>query len=243
MDLLSQHLESEWDLVCARDRHGAIARRWANAEPELSTVASLEDILARCHNETDPATAHATFAALCRLADADDLARIAVLRALVPAICSISRRYRRYVGPAAYFASSNELAAYVASSMSVRLLRPRDLGPRPVRRLMGYASWSVRVAHQKHRADLTTLTSWEQPDEHIAVQGDIRTGPDLAAVAIRDGYRNGHLSPLNARILFRRTVLSDDIQDIAHDEGIHSTTVNRRHARALASAGRWAMVA
>ena len=242
MDLL-RHLQSEWDLVCARDWRDAIARRWADAEPDLSTITTLDDVLARCHDEADSSTAHATFAALCRLAATDELAQLAVLRALVPAIGSISHRYRHYVGPAAFFASRDELSAYVAGSITVRLLKPVDLGPRPVRRLMAYGSWAVRAAHRKQHADPTTLTTWDCPEEHATSEADTRTGLDLAAAAIRAGHRSGQLSLVNARILFRRSVLRDDIQDIARDEGMHASTVTRRHGRAMASADRWAMVA
>lgn len=243
MDLVTQCLRHEWDLVCARDRQDAIARRWAAADPTLSTITSLFDILARCHDQEAPEAAHATFAALCRLAPKDELARLAVLRALVPAICSISARYGHYASPGSYFATYEEISAFVASSMSFRLLSSRDLGPRPVRRLMAYASWAVRTADQRQRTEPAAPTSWEEFDEDLAVAGDCRTGPELAAAAIRDGYRTGRLTAAGARILFRRNVLDENIDEIARAEGIHPSTVSRRHGQLIARAEQWACVA
>ncbi len=243
MDVLTERLRREWNLVCSLDRHGATARRWAAAEPALASITTLDDALDRCHDEHDREAAHSTFAALCRLASDDEVARLAVLRALVPAICSITSRYRHFVGPGSPFATRDELASHVASSISVRLLSPRDLGPQPVRRLMSYASWDVRVAHRKDRAGLTQPTSWERPDEEIAVLGDGRSGVELAASAIRHAYETGQLSAMNARILFRSNVLHDEIHAIARDERVHASTVSRRHMQAVASAQGWATVA
>ncbi len=77
----------------------------------------------------------------------------------------------------------------------------------------------------------------------IAVTGDCRTGPELAAGAIRDGYRTGRLTAASARILFRRNVLDENIEEIARAEGIHPSTVSRRHGQLIAKAEQWASVA
>jgi hypothetical protein len=90
MDNAYDRVKTEWAFACRRARVSGLAAAWEEREPALAGIASLEDALARCHDQRYPAAAHATVAALLVLAEDDAVAGLAVVRALLPGRGSLS---------------------------------------------------------------------------------------------------------------------------------------------------------
>jgi hypothetical protein len=94
MDNAYDRVMTEWAIACRRARVSGLAAHWEATEPALAGIACLEDALARCHDQRHPATAHAAVAALLVLAEDDAVARLAVVRALLPGLAGLAHRGR-----------------------------------------------------------------------------------------------------------------------------------------------------
>jgi hypothetical protein len=92
MDNAYDRVKAEWTIACRRTRISGLAAHWEATEPALAGIACLEDALARCHDQRHPASAHAAVAALLVLAQDDTVARLAVVRALLPGLAGLAHR-------------------------------------------------------------------------------------------------------------------------------------------------------
>ena len=88
---LFRTLDLDWRLLAASRRTEQAMRRWAR-DPVLGRLGCLDDVLRGTSRDVERGEANALLAALVRRARDDELARRAVLQALVPGLVSVTRR-------------------------------------------------------------------------------------------------------------------------------------------------------
>src|ERR1700737_1575330 len=93
MDNAYELVKTEWAVACRRARNGVSASRWSEREPALAGIGCIDDALARCHDQSRPAEAQAALSALIVLSGHDPVARLAVIRALVPGLSGLGARW------------------------------------------------------------------------------------------------------------------------------------------------------
>src|SRR5581483_3144227 len=91
-------LDVEWAVLGGTDDACRRLRSWVERHPELDGFASPRDVIAACHDRSDPERANRLLAALLAEIADDALARRAVLQAMLPALAGITRRCWPAVG-------------------------------------------------------------------------------------------------------------------------------------------------
>jgi hypothetical protein len=249
-----ERVKTEWAIACRRDRHARLAASWAQHEPALAGIDSLEDALARCHDQTRPASAQAALSALLAVAGDDSVARLAVVRAMLPVLAGLAARGRHlgrtgcprrdmrskrqvgsswaWPGPWDDLDDFDDEVVVLAFVQVGRLAGQRLAWPatavlsRVDRQLRTHeAAFRRRTKNESLSADNVNDVDLEAVDQ--------RSGLELILQEIRVAHSGGVVSAREARIVAADRVFGWATAEIAAAEGATVAAVRRARSRAL----------
>ena len=253
MDNAYDRVKTEWAIACRRARVSGLAAHWEATEPALAGIGSLEDALARCHDQRHPAAAHAAVAALLVLADDDAVARLAVVRALLPGLAGLAHRgrhlgerssgrdpsRRRRVGsswlwPGPWDGLDDfDDEVVVLAFVQVRKLAGQRLAW-PVNAVLSRVDRQLRLqeAACRRRPQHESLTLDDGGDIEMQAVGP-RSGLELILQEVHEAHTDGVVSAREARIIAADRVFGWATAEIAAAEGATVAAVERARSRAL----------
>lgn len=200
-------LEVEWALLGETADARRQLRSWADRHQELDRFATPRDVVAACHERTDPQRANQLLAALLAEAADDPLARRAVLQAMLPALAGITRRCWPAVGAGRTWAEVAEVDQEVLTTAHDQILRLAQSAPPPSWPATAIldATWRrMRTAIDRHRRHTTAFMPL--PEDDPVSEPTPRADEELMEV-VAEALRAGAIGEEPARLVVRTRLL------------------------------------
>jgi hypothetical protein len=224
-------LTCEWATVGASAPARRALRHWAETEPALACFASPADVVTRCQRRGDARSSNALLGALLRLAE-DDLARRAVLQAVLPSLAA--RAWRRRWDAANGVELWDDVAELDVEMITVTLERIAELAGTspewPSQAIVDVAyerlRWAALVARRR-RLDTVALESFHD----AAVAEPDRTEDEFGSVLL-DAVASGGLRRRDAALIYASRVLGFSPAELAEHQRRDVRAVRSQRARA-----------
>jgi hypothetical protein len=254
MDNAYELVKNEWAIACRRGRNGVSALEWSEREPALEGIGCINDALVRCHDQSHPTEAQAALSALMVLSGHDPVARLAVIRALLPGLSGLAARWRHpggaWIGRGDRRPNRSGVLVWDRRGpwQSVREFDEEvvTVAFLVVRRLGGQRlEWPAAAVLSRVQRQLRTIEAASRRHSHqeclsadgcediFAAASAPRTGLELMLEAVHEARRRGAVSAREARIIASDRVFGWATAEIAAAEGSTVAAVQRARSRAL----------
>ncbi len=249
-----ERVKTGWTIACRRSRTSGLEGEWAAREPALDGIGCLDDAVARCQDQRHPAAPHAALSALLVLAGDDDVARLAVVRAMLPGLAGLSARGRHpggHGGACGDWRSRREMGSswvwrgpwdcledfddevVVLAFLQVHRLAGQRL-EWPASAVLSRVDRQLRMSEAafRRRPQHEPLNVEDGVDVYPEAAGP-RSGLELILHEVHQAHRAGVVSAREARIVLRDRVFGWATVEIATAEGATVAAVQRARSRAL----------
>lgn len=231
-------LTAEWNQLCRSRRAADVVAQWRAAEPALSELARLGDLL-QCR-ETDSESANELLGALLRVGD--ELACRAFVQAMLPAMVTLSRygMAKRFVGPGRTWRDPRELSSELLSRTWIWVDRFRGDPPAwPAASLKCHLLHVIQSGAKRDDRDEVRLTPFcGTAHDRRGTEGVERAGIEGAAHMVCEAVEAGLLPLGYAQLLFSVRIRRDPYSVISERTGRSVDALKQQTRRAERSLAR-----
>jgi excisionase family DNA binding protein len=214
---------AQWLSVAENPRSQAAIWSWADRCPKLGDYHSPAEVIAVINQSGHPERSCALLADLLVVAENDPLARLALLRALLPGLRRVIRQRWTAAATNGPWRNQEDLAADAISAAfeAVSHLAGR-IHPLPARLILRQVERRLRTIHDTHLRDTTRALPVGDIQSAIAPTHDHPREPDPLVDELLQAVRDGHLERASAALAYRIAVLGEPATAAGHHYGLDS---------------------
>jgi excisionase family DNA binding protein len=228
MDVWSS-LEREWTKAGAGRSAERSLDAWAASAPALTGYASPAAVVAIIGRVGDPERSCALLSDLLFVAGRNDLAALAVLRAILPGVRrAAGRRWRTGRDGGAWRSREEIDGDAVAAAWEAIHRHAGERHDRPARVIVRRVERCLRTTHDAHRRAIERSVPLLSEPAVGAVEGcDDWMSTESVALTLVDAVQSGYLDRLTAALLFAVAVLGWNLSDAGRLLGLNRGAVYR----------------